>query len=193
MRDIQKYNELQEVFAQALNIMGYDLEDEDLVDTPKRIAKMWVYEMLANEHEDFEGLKTFPNENGYNEIIMADRISFASTCIHHFLPFQGMAWIAYVPDKRFVGASKLARVLEHYAARAQLQERLTEQTAKYLNDNLKPKGVAVVIRAIHGCMSCRGIKKKSGGFVTSSLHGVFMEKPEARQELFDLISLSKHF
>ncbi len=170
--------------------LGSDLTDPNLADTPKRIAKMYK-EFFKGEGIEFDGLTVFPNTEGYDEIVLLDNIHFVSMCSHHLLPFAGLAWVAYIPDKLVLGASKPARVISHYGARPQLQENLCEQVVSYLQEELKPKGVMVVMRAIHGCMSNRGVNQYAGaGMMTSSLRGVFKNDKSAKDEALDLIKMS---
>lgn len=172
------------------NGLGFDLKDPNLTDTPKRIARMYK-ELFKGEGIEFEGLTVFPNTEGYDEIVLLDNIHFVSMCSHHFLPFAGLAWVAYIPDKLVLGASKPARVISHYGARPQLQENLCEQVVDYLQKEVKPKGVMVVMRAVHGCMSHRGVNQYAGaGMMTSSLRGVFKEDKSAKDEALDLIKMS---
>lgn len=171
--------------------LGLDLSDPNLIGTPKRVAKMYA-EMFSGLYTPISAMTTFPNESKYDEIVMMDNITFTSVCSHHFLPFTGKAWVAYIPGKTVLGASKASRIINHYAHRPQLQEALCDEVSNHLWKALQPKGVAVVMRAIHGCMSCRGIRQyDNSGMVTSSLQGVFKDDDKAKQELFNLISLSE--
>lgn len=170
--------------------LGSDLTDPNLTGTPERIARMYA-ELFQGENKEFDGLTTFPNAENYDQIVLLDNIHFVSMCSHHFLPFAGLAWVAYIPDKKVLGASKPARVIKHYGARPQLQENLCEQVVNYLQTELAPKGVMVVMRAIHGCMSNRGINQYGGsGMVTSALRGVFKEEKSVKDEALDLIKMS---
>ena len=162
--------------------LGYDLSDEVLKDTPRRVAGMLAEMVTPVQFE----LTTFPNE-GYDELIVARGIRFHSLCLHHMLPFIGVAHVGYLPKDRIVGLSKLARVVEHYARDLQVQERLTAQIAKSLQDNLNPKGVGVVLEAEHLCMSLRGVQKPGAKTVTSSLHGLIRDDARTRQEFLALV------
>ena len=165
--------------------IGEDPDREGLRDTPKRVAKSYL-EIYGGYKVDVDSvLTTFKNE-GYNEMVTLKDIEFYSTCEHHLLPFTGKAHISYIPDKEIVGLSKLARVLDIYAKRLQVQERLTTQVADILNDKLKPKGVAVMLEAKHYCMLCRGVKKQNSVMVTTALKGVY-EKPEVRAEFLNSV------
>ena len=166
--------------------LGLDLEDPNLRETDSRVAKMYL--------EMFSGLRlgteprvtTFPNDEGYNEMVMVKHIPFYSLCSHHFVPFYGHAHIAYIPSDRIVGLSKLPRIVEFYAHRPQLQERLTEQVISYLDDKLKPQGAMVVIEARHLCVEMRGVKKPGAMATTSAIRGIF-EKKSVREEFLDLL------
>src|SRR6266567_8793218 len=147
--------------------LGADVEDEGLRDTPKRMAHAYA-ELLTPK--GFEPT-TFPNEEAYDELVVATHIQFHSLCMHHLLPFYGVAHVAYLPGDRILGLSKLARVVELFARDLQVQERLTKQVADWLEDHLQPRGVGVVFEAEHLCMSLRGVKKPGTKTITSALHG----------------------
>ena len=161
-----------------LEALGVDLEDESRRDTPRRMARMYA-ELLTPP--PFTAT-TFPNDGGYDELVVATGIPFHSLCEHHFLPFTGIAHVGYLPGDRIVGLSKLARVVEHFARLPQVQERLTTQVAGWLDAQLAPKGVGVVLEAEHLCMSLRGVQKPGARTVTSALHGVVRDDPRTRQE-----------
>ncbi len=163
--------------------LGQDpLTDPGLVDTPRRVAAAYA-EML--KPKPFR-LTTFPSE-GYDEMVVARDIPFNSLCMHHMLPFTGVAHVAYIPHERIVGLSKLARAVEMFARRLQIQEGLTTQVAGCLQDNLAPKGVGVVLEAEHMCMTLRGIQKPGTRTTTSALLGQMREDPRTRQEFLSLI------
>ena len=165
----------------VLRLLGLDMTDPNLADTPERIARLYL-EMFHGLREGAEpDVTTFPNEEGYSSMVMERDIPFYSMCAHHFVPFYGHAHIAYIPGPRIVGLSKLPRILEFYAKRPQLQERLTEQVADYLWRNLSPLGAMVVIEARHLCVEMRGVKKPGALTVTSALRGCFEER-EVRAE-----------
>ena len=165
-----------------LEALGVDLEDESRRDTPRRMARMYA-ELLTPP--PFTAT-TFPNDGGYDELVVATGIPFHSLCEHHFLPFTGIAHVGYLPGDRIVGLSKLARVVEHFARLPQVQERLTTQVAGWLDAQLAPKGVGVVLEAEHLCMSLRGVQKPGARTVTSALHGVVRDDPRTRQEFLAL-------
>ena len=164
---------------------------EGLQDTPKRVIESWSeifagYGMNATELLD----STF-NAEGYDGIVLLRNIEFTSTCEHHLQPFRGRAHIAYIPIKRIVGISKLARILELHARRLQNQERITKGIADDLERELQPLGSAVIIEASHGCMQCRGVAKQQAIMTTSAMRGVFFDRLEARTELMQLIQQPK--
>ena len=129
---------------------------------------------------------TFPNDGGYDELVVARAIPFSSLCEHHLLPFVGVAHVGYLPGERIIGLSKLARVVELYARAPQVQERLTTQIARWLQEHLNPKGVGVVLEAEHLCMSLRGVQKQGATTITSALHGLVRDDPRTRQEFLAL-------
>jgi GTP cyclohydrolase IA len=131
-------------------------------------------------------LTTFPNDEGYDELVLARSIPLRSVCEHHLLPFLGVAHVGYLPGERILGLSKLARVVGHFAARPQVQERLTKQVAGWLQETLSPAGVGVVIEAEHTCMTVRGVRASGSTTVTSALLGTLREDPRSRQEFFAL-------
>jgi GTP cyclohydrolase IA len=165
-----------------LAALGQDPTSEQLADTPRRVAAGYA-ELLTPPPFT---LTTFPNDEGYDELVMARAIPFSSLCQHHLLPFVGVAHVGYLPADRILGLSKLARVVERFARRLQLQERLTTQVADWLQDQLAPKGVGVVLEAEHLCMTLRGVQATGARTVTSALHGLLRSDPSSRQEFFDL-------
>jgi GTP cyclohydrolase IA len=169
--------------ADLLRALGADLADESLRDTPCRVAESYV-ELLTPEQFD---LTTFPNDGGYDELVVAKSIPFHSLCEHHLLPFIGVAHVGYLPGERIIGLSKLARVVEHFARAFQVQERMTKQVADWLEAELSPKGVGVVVEAEHLCMSLRGVQKSGTTTVTSALHGLMRDDARTRQEFLALV------
>ena len=168
--------------ADLLTALGKDPSNAHLADTPRRVAQSYA-ELLTPR--DFD-LTTFPNAEGYDELVLARDIPVHSLCEHHLLPFHGRAQVGYLPGDRILGLSKLARVVEMFARDLQVQERMTKQIADWLQDHLAPKGVAVVIEAEHMCMAVRGVRASGSSTVTSALHGTLRENPAARQEFFAL-------
>jgi GTP cyclohydrolase I len=165
-----------------LAALGQDPSSEQLLDTPRRVAASYA-ELLTPAPFT---LTTFPNDEGYDELVLARAIPFSSLCQHHLLPFTGLAHVGYLPAGRILGLSKLARVVELFARRLQLQERLTTQVADWLQAHLEPKGVGVVLEAEHLCMSLRGVRAAGARTVTSTLHGRLRSDPRSRQEFFAL-------
>jgi len=169
-----------------LKTLGLDATDPNLAETDIRVAKMY-FEMFHGLTEGAEPkVTTFPNEEGYSHMVMEKQIPFYSMCAHHLVPFYGHAHIAYIPRDRILGLSKFARILEFYAKRPQLQERLTEQVVTYFEEKLEPLGAMVVIEARHLCVEMRGVKKPGAVTVTSALRGIFHQK-QVREEFLDLL------
>jgi GTP cyclohydrolase I len=184
---------LEQATRLLLEAIGEDPEREGLVRTPARVAKAWT-EMLAGYAIDpllhlLTNFAVDDIEGSYDQIILSRDIPFVSFCEHHLMPFTGVAHVAYIPAKegRVVGLSKLARLVDGYGQRLQVQERMTQQIAEALN-TLNPRGAAVIIKAQHSCQCHRGIKK-DGHMVTSAMHGVFRSNEHARRELLELIAL----
>jgi GTP cyclohydrolase IA len=167
---------------------GEDPEREGLRDTPNRVARAWL-EYCRGYGED-PGLhlsRTFEEVGGYDELVLLKDIPFQSHCEHHMAPIVGKASIAYMPNQRVVGISKLARTLHGFASRLQVQERLTAEVAQCIWDNLHPQGVAVVIEATHGCMTGRGVRTPGVSMITSRLIGCFLDDPSSRKEVLSLM------
>ncbi|WP_137123026.1 GTP cyclohydrolase I FolE [Segeticoccus rhizosphaerae] len=162
--------------------LGRDPSSEHLAETPRRVAHS-MHELLTPREFD---LTTFPNDEHYDELVLARSIPVQSLCEHHMLPFQGVAHVAYLPGERILGLSKLARVVELFARDLQVQERLTTQVAGWLQDHLEPRGVGVIIEAEHLCMSLRGVRASGSRTVTSAVHGALRDDPRTRQEFFAL-------
>jgi GTP cyclohydrolase IA len=172
-----------------LTELGLDLGDPNLRETDRRVAKLYL-EMFAGLEEGAEPkVTTFPNEEGYSHMVMEKEIPFYSMCAHHLVPFYGHAHIAYIPRDRILGLSKFARILEFYAKRPQLQERLTEQVVNFIEEQLQPLGAMVVIEARHLCVEMRGVKKPGVITTTSALRGIFHQRP-VREEFLDLLRRS---
>jgi GTP cyclohydrolase I len=169
--------------AELLDALGLDRGTEALWDTPRRVASAFA-ELLRPE--PFQAT-TFPNDGGYNELVIVSDIAFSSLCEHHLLPFVGVAHIGYLPADRIIGLSKLPRLVEHRARRPQVQERLTGEVADWLEETLRPRAVGVVMEATHTCMSLRGVRQPGALTTTSALRGRLREDPRTRQEFFELI------
>ena len=165
-----------------LAALGQEPSSEHLADTPRRVAHALAELLTPPEFT----LTTFDNEEGYDELVLARDIPFVSLCQHHMLPFTGVAHVGYLPAARIVGLSKLARVVEMFARRLQVQERLTGQVAHWLQSELRPRGVGVVIEAEHQCMSLRGARATGSRTVTSALHGLLRDDARSRSEFLAL-------
>jgi GTP cyclohydrolase I len=171
--------------AALLAALGVDVRSESLAETPARMARA-LDEMLTPR--DFD-VTTFRNDEGYEQLVIEREIGFRSLCEHHFLPFVGHAYVGYLPGERILGLSKLARVVELFAHRPQVQERLTQQVANWMNDSLEPKGVGVVLVAEHMCMTLRGARATGSMTITSALHGMLLTDARAREEFFFLAGI----
>ena len=168
--------------AAMLRALGLPIDDEDMLETPRRLVQAYA-ELLSPE--PFE-MTTFPNSEGYDELVLVRDIPVRSLCEHHMLPFVGVAHIGYLPADRIVGLSKLARTVDHFSRRVQTQERLTSQVADHLRQQLDPLGVGVVIEADHTCMSVRGARAQGTSTVTARLLGRLREDPATRAEFLAL-------
>ena len=188
MSDVDKIKAIEEKFKDIMEIMGLDLSDDSLSGTPHRVAKMYVKEIFAGlnpaNHPD---VKTFDNVYGYDHMLVERNITLNSTCEHHFLPIVGVAHVAYIPERRVVGLSKLNRIVDHYAKRPQVQERLSQQVLKALQHILGTQNVAVVMDAKHLCVSSRGIQDEGSSTVTASYGGLFESAPDVRAEFLQHI------
>ena len=182
--------EAEDAVRTLISWAGDDPKREGLIETPKRVVKSYEEFYEGYDQNPVEILsKVFEEIEGYDEIVLVKDILLESHCEHHMVPILGKAHVAYLPDKRVVGLSKLARVVDLYAKRLQTQETMTAQIADTINDVLKPKGVAVVIDAEHQCMSSRGVSKKGTSTVTSRMLGVFRDNQKSRMEFMNLIAL----
>jgi GTP cyclohydrolase I len=183
----QEEQQIQEILRQQLRFIGENTEREGLIDTPARVIKSWK-EIYGGYRIDPKSLLTiFTEVDGYQEMVVLKDIELFSTCEHHCLPFFGKAHVAYLPDKRVIGISKLARLVDVFARRLQIQERLGEQVTKALMEHLQPKGAACTIQASHMCMRMRGCNKQNSEMITTSLKGVFETDPTVRQEYLTYI------
>jgi GTP cyclohydrolase IA len=172
----------EEAAGEFLRALGIDTASESLRRTPARMVAAYR-ELFSSPAFD---LTTFPNDEGYDELVLARNIPLRSVCEHHLLPFFGVAHVGYLPGERILGLSKLARVVVHFAARPQVQERLTKQIAGWLDDHLGPQGVGVIIEAEHSCMTLRGVQSAGATTVTSALLGTLREDMRSRQEFLSL-------
>jgi GTP cyclohydrolase I len=179
---------VEEAILQLLKAVGENPEREGLKYTPKRVARMYS-ELLSGYHVDPVAVINGALFNiTYDEMVLVRDIEFYSLCEHHILPFMGRVHVAYIPDGKVIGLSKIPRIVDMYARRLQVQERMTRQIADYLRDLLKPQGVAVVVEAVHLCSMMRGVKKHDARMTTSAMHGAFRANLATRQEFLDNIS-----
>ncbi len=178
---------IQENIVKIIEFIGEDPNREGLKETPNRIAKAWQNELFVGYNKDVKDLFVTFDTNGYDQIILCRDIEIFSMCEHHMMPFFGVAHVAYIPNERVIGLSKLARLVDIYARRLQIQERLGEQVTRALTKYLQPKGAACIIDAVHMCVRMRGVQKQHSSMVTSSVKGVFFDDARARKELMDLI------
>lgn len=181
-------SEAEEAVRILIKWMGDDPTREGLIDTPKRVINSYG-ELFSGYTQDPSEIleRTFEETDGYGDIVLLKDIRVESYCEHHLIPITGVAHVAYIPENRVVGISKLARTVELFSKRLQIQEKLTSQVANAINDTLKPKGVAVLIEAEHGCMTTRGVHKPGVNMVTKTLIGCFKENPDLRTEFLSLI------
>jgi GTP cyclohydrolase I len=178
----------QDAIRALLCALGRDVTTDALCETPRRVADAYA-ELLTPQPVR---ATTFPNDEGYDELILARAIPFHSLCMHHLLPFRGVAHVGYLPGERIIGLSKLARVVELFARDLQIQERMTMQIAGWLDRELAPRGVGVVVEAEHMCMSLRGVQKASSRTVTSALRGLVRDDARTRQEFLALTTRTPH-
>jgi GTP cyclohydrolase I len=177
---------IEKAVKEILEAVGEDTNREGIKLTPKRVANMYV-ELLAGAGEDPADCVKSVFKEKCDEIVLLRDIPFYSICEHHLMPFIGKAHVAYLPAEYVVGVSKLARIVDCFARRLQVQERLTAQIADFINEHLKPQGVAIVLEAAHSCMTIRGIKKPGSVMVTSALRGIFKRDPRSRAEVLSLM------
>jgi GTP cyclohydrolase I len=185
--------EAENAFRTIIRWIGEDPDRDGLVETPDRLVRAYR-EYFAGYEEDPQEIlsKTFSEVDGYDEMIVLRGVSFESHCEHHIAPIIGRVWVGYIPDKRVVGISKLARVVEIFSKRLQIQERFTAQIANAVDEVLKPHGVAVVVKAAHHCMIDRGVRKRGADLVTSRMLGVFRDQAQTRQEFLSLVNSDSH-
>lgn len=189
---LEMIKNVSELYHKILEEFKFDVDnDQQIKDTPKRWAKMMVNELLQGCFTEAPKITVFDNTENYDQMIFLGPIELKSLCSHHFKSFIGSAYVAYVPDKKIVGISKLARIVKWYMRRPQIQEELTKQIANHIQEILQPKGCAVYIEASHLCMIARGVEEKQNATMkTSELKGCFKDL-DARTEFFNMISLSK--
>lgn len=186
--DELKMELIQKHFTEIMNILGLDLTDDSLKGSPRRVAKMYVKEIFSGLNpENRPNTKLFDNKYGFNEILVEKDITFYSNCEHHFVPFFGKAHVAYIPGEKVIGLSKLNRLVKYYAQRPQVQERLTQQIGKDLQETLDTESVAIILEAKHLCVASRGIEDTSSSTVTAFYGGEFTNDT-TKTELFSLIN-----
>ncbi len=186
----EKIDKIQSHFNEIVTTLGIDLKDDSLTDTPKRIAKMYVNEIFWGlDYDAFPKATVVENKMNYNEMIVERNISVQSNCEHHFVVIDGLATVAYVPNKNVLGLSKINRIVEYFSKRPQIQERLTEQIYHALSFILDTENVAVMVDAQHYCVKSRGVEDTGSSTITSRLGGNFKEHPEVRAEFLSLINV----
>ena len=183
----EKIDHIEAHFAHIMRILGLDLSDDSLIDTPKRVAKMYVNEIFWGlDYEAFPKCTAVDNKMKYNEMVCERNINVQSNCEHHFVVIDGLATVAYVPNQKVLGLSKINRIVEYFSKRPQIQERLTEQVFHTLQYILDTEDVAVMIDAQHYCVKSRGVEDTGSSTVTSKLGGGFKTDPAARAEFYQL-------
>lgn len=188
INQIDKLAALTMLFMKALEIIEPEPDREGLIKTPERMAKAWLNDLFAGYGQDASDFMTTFEGNGYNELVLVKDIRVSSMCEHHCLPFIGTAHVGYIPSDRIIGLSKIPRLVNMYAARMQVQERLTMQIADAMEEHLKPLGVMVVIDAVHTCMCMRGVRADGASTVTSAVKGVFLDDSKnSKSEFLRLI------
>lgn len=176
------------LFKQIMTELGLDLKDPSLSGTPKRVSKMYVEEIFGSLYNKAPEITTFPNDGNYDQMLVEKDITLYSVCEHHFVPIVGKCHVAYIPGDRLIGLSKLIRIVQYYAAKPQVQERLTQTIGESLKNVLNVEDVAVVIDAKHYCCSMRGAKDPNSSTITSYVSGRFREEPSIKGEFLNFIS-----
>ncbi len=190
--DDEKTNKLTKLYEQVLDALGENIDREGLTKTPLRVAKAMQFLTQGYSANPEDILRSAMFKEDYSQMVLVKDIEIYSMCEHHMLPFFGKAHVAYIPDGYITGLSKIARVVEVFARRLQIQERLTNQIKDCIQDTLKPRGVAVVIEAQHMCMQMRGIEKQQSVTTTSAFTGAFLNNPSTREEFIHLIASKLH-
>ncbi len=188
----EKISYIEDRFKDIMSALGLDLSDDSLMDTPKRVAKMYVNEIFWGlDYEAFPKCTTVDNKMKYDEMVVERNVNVQSNCEHHFVIIDGVGTIAYIPNQKVLGLSKINRVVEYFSKRPQIQERLTEQVYHALQFILDTDNIAVVIHAQHFCVKSRGVEDTGSSTVTSKLGGVFKTDPNVRTEFMRMVSLGK--
>jgi GTP cyclohydrolase IA len=189
LNDEEKIKIISHHFREIMHTMGLDLKDDSLKGTPQRVAKMYVKEIFSGlDPKNKPQIAVFENKYKYNEILVEKNITLFSNCEHHFVPIIGKAHVAYIPDKNVIGLSKINRIVQYYAKRPQVQERLTQQIADELKQVLGTEDVAVIIDAVHLCVSARGVKDTNSSTITTHFSGKFSEE-HSRSAFLELVAL----
>ena len=184
---------IKKITKKLLTEIGENPDREGLLNTPLRVAKAWDFLSRGYKQDINDIINNAVFEEKYDQMVAVKDIEFYSMCEHHLLPFFGFAHIAYIPNGKIIGLSKIPRILDMFARRLQVQERMTQEVANMLQTTLQPKGVAVIIEAQHMCMQMRGVQKKKSYMSTSSMLGIFREDNKTRKEFLDIIKLQKQF
>lgn len=191
-REAEELEKAMEHVRGLLRFIGEDPDREGLRETPARLVRSYEEHFAGYREDAAKHLeRTFTEVEGYDELVLVSDIELYSHCEHHIVPFVGKAHVAYIPNGKVVGLSKIARVVDVYAKRLQVQEKLTSQVAGAINDTLEPHGVAVIVQCQHFCMCYRGVRKPGSWTTTSKLHGIFLQDAAARMELFTLIGMPR--
>jgi GTP cyclohydrolase I len=187
-----KIEQIESHFTEIMKIIGLDLSDDSLVETPKRVAKMYINEIFWGlDYEAFPKCTTVDNKMKYDEMVIERNVNVQSNCEHHFVVIDGAATVAYIPNQKVLGLSKINRVVEYFSKRPQIQERLTEQVYHALQYILDTDNIAVVVDAQHYCVKSRGVEDVGSSTVTSKLGGVFKTDPSVRQEFMNIVNACK--
>ena len=182
----RKADEIAHHFSKIMEVLELDLTDPHLKDTPERVGRMYLEIFRGLQADADPKITVFPNEEKYSNMVVVSNIDYFSVCSHHMIPFFGQAHVAYIPSEKIIGLSKIARIVDYFSRRPQLQERLTEQIVDFMDDKLKPKGTIAVLEGRHMCMEMRGIEKVGAATSTSAIRGCF-EEQRVRDEFFELI------
>ena len=185
--DLERIEQLKYHYREVLRLLGEDVEREGLIKTPERVAKAWSFLTKGYDEDPIAILQSAMFREEYKQMVVVKDIELFSVCEHHMLPFVGRAHVAYIPNGKITGLSKIARVVECFARRLQVQERLTVQIRDSIQEALDPMGVAVVIEASHMCMQMRGVEKQDSATTTSAFTGIFLSDPRTRDEFMQLI------
>lgn len=188
----EKIKKIEDHFTEIMNLLGLDLSDDSLIETPKRVAKMYVNEIFWGlDYDAFPKCTAVDNKMKYDEMVIERNINVQSNCEHHFVVIDGLATVGYIPNEKVLGLSKINRVVEYFSKRPQIQERLTEQIYHALQYILDTDNVAVVVEASHYCVKSRGVEDTGSSTVTSKLGGVYKNDPSVRSEFMSIVNAAK--